>query len=282
MNEQLFCVNGIEYAAESFGNPEHSAILLIMGAQASMVWWDVDFCQRLAAKGYFVIRYDNRDVGRTTHYEPGHPAYTFEDMADDAIRVLDHFGIARAHVVGISMGGLLTQILALRHPERVLTITLLATSNFAPDLPPMEEKVIQYFSQAAGIDWTKEEAVIAFTVGKWKVLAGSKHPFEEKRIHDLAVEEVKKSRNIASMNNHGLVTGGESYLVRTGEIDVPTLVIHGTEDPIIPYAHGVALAKAIGKAELLTLEGTGHELHQKDWDCIIEAISKHSIKHKST
>ncbi|WP_411501564.1 alpha/beta fold hydrolase [Brevibacillus centrosporus] len=261
MNEQLFCVNGIEYAAESFGNPEHSAILLIMGAQASMVWWDVDFCQRLAAKGYFVIRYDNRD---------------------NAIRVLDQFGIARAHVIGISMGGLLTQILALQHPERVLTITLLATTNFAPDLPPMEEKVIQYFTQAAEIDWTKEEVVIAFTVGKWKVLAGSKHPFEEKRINELAVEEVKRSQNIASMNNHGLVTGGESYLVRTGEIDVPTLVIHGTEDPIIPYAHGVALAQAIGKAELLTLEGTGHELHQKDWVCIIEAISKHSIKHRNT
>ncbi|RNB70634.1 hypothetical protein EDM55_11640 [Brevibacillus centrosporus] len=137
------------------------------------------------------------------------------------------------------------------HVLRVLTITLLATTNFAPDLPPMEEKVIQYFTQAAEIDWTKEEVVIAFTVGKWKVLAGSKHPFEEKRINELAVEEVKRSQNIASMNNHGLVTGGESYLVRTGEIDVPTLVIHGTEDPIIPYAHGVALAQRLVRLNCL-------------------------------
>lgn len=276
MSEQLFKGNGIELCAETFGNPEHPAILLIMGAQASMVWWERDFCQRLAAKGRYIIRFDNRDVGRSAISEPGNPEYTFEDMADDAIHILDHFGIERAHVAGISMGGMLTQILALRHPERVVTVSLLSTSNFAPDLPPMEEKVMDYFSNAAAIDWTNEASVIAFTVGKWKVLAGSKHTFDEKRIYDLAEEEVKRSRNMASMNNHGLVTGGESYLVRTGDINVPALVIHGTEDPIIPYEHGVALARAIPGSVLLTLEGTGHELHHEDWDVIIDAISKHT------
>ncbi|WP_028608866.1 alpha/beta fold hydrolase [Paenibacillus harenae] len=276
MSEQLFEVNGIELCAESFGNPEHPAILLIMGAQASMVWWEEDFCRRLAAKGYFNIRYDNRDVGRSVTYEPGNPEYTFEDMADDATRILDHFGIAQAHIVGISMGGMLTQILALRHPERVLTVSLLSTSNFAPGLPPMEDKIMDYFSKAAATDWRNVAAVITFTVGKWEILAGSKHPFDEKRIYDLAAEEVKRSRNMASMNNHGMVTGGETYLVRTGDIDVPALVIHGTEDPIIPYEHGVALARAIPKAVLLTLEGTGHELHHKDWDTIIDAISNHT------
>jgi pimeloyl-ACP methyl ester carboxylesterase len=104
MSEQLFKVNGIELCAESFGNPEHPAILMIMGAQASMVWWEKDFCRRLAAKGHFIIRYDNRDVGRSVTYEPGNPEYTFEDMTDDAIHILDHFGIAQAHIVGISMG----------------------------------------------------------------------------------------------------------------------------------------------------------------------------------
>lgn len=276
MSEQLFKVNGIELCAESFGNPEHPAILLIMGAQASMVWWEKDFCRRLAAKGRYIIRYDNRDVGRSVTYEPGNPEYTFEDMTDDAIHILDHFGIAQAHIAGISMGGMLTQILALRHPERVLTVSLLSTSNFAPDLPLMEDKVMDYFSNAATTDWTNDAVVIAFTVGKWKVLAGSKHPFDEKRIYDLAAEEVKRSRNMASMNNHGMVTGGEFYLARTGDIDVPALVIHGTEDPIIPYEHGVALACAIPEAVLLPLEGTGHELHNEDWDTIIDAISNHT------
>ncbi|NOU88676.1 alpha/beta fold hydrolase [Paenibacillus sp. LMG 31460] len=276
MSEQLFKVHGIELCAESFGNQEHPAILLIMGAQASMIWWEKDFCQNLADKGHFVIRYDNRDVGRSTTYELGNPGYSFEDMADDAICILDHFGIAQAHIVGISIGGMLTQILALRYPERVLTISLLATSNFAPDLPPMEDKVMEYFSNAAAIDWTNEVEVIAFTVGKWKVLAGSKHLFDEKKIYDLAAEEVKRSRNMASMNNHGMVMGGETYLSRISDIGVPVLVIHGTEDPIIPYEHGVALASSIPGAILLTLEGAGHELHQNDWDTIIKAISNHS------
>ncbi|SFD74057.1 Pimeloyl-ACP methyl ester carboxylesterase [Paenibacillus catalpae] len=276
MSEQLFQVNGIELCAESFGNPDHPAVLLIMGAQASMIWWEKDFCQRLAAKGLYIIRFDNRDVGRSTCYEPGNPGYSFEDMADDAIHVLDYFGILKAHIVGISMGGMLTQILALRHQDRVLTVTLLSTSNFAPDLPPMEEKVMEYFSNAAAIDWTNKASVIAFTVGKWKVLAGSKHPFDEGRIYDLAKEEMNRSRNMASMNNHGLLAGGESYLVRTSCIDAPALVIHGTEDPIIPFEHGAALARMIPKASLLTLEGTGHELHREDWDVIVNAIFNHT------
>lgn len=135
MNERLIKVNGIEICTDSFGIQGNPAILLIMGAQSSMIWWEEEFCRRLADTGRFVIRYDNRDVGRSTTYEPGQPGYTFEDMADDAVRVLDAYKIQQAHIVGLSMGGMLTQMIALRHPERVLTITLLSTSNFAPDLP---------------------------------------------------------------------------------------------------------------------------------------------------
>lgn len=276
MSEQLLQVNGIEICSESFGNPANPVVLLIMGAQSSMVWWEVEFCQRLAETGRYVIRYDNRDVGRSTTYEPGHPGYTFEDMADDAIHVLDAYGIEQAHIVGMSMGGMLTQIMALRHPHRVLTITLLSTSNFAPDLPPMEEKVVAFFADSGAIDWTNEEAVIQFTVDKWRILVGSKHPLDEVRICNLAKEEVERSNDMASMNNHGLITGGETYLVKTGEISAPALVIHGTEDPIIPYEHGIALAHAIPGAGLLTLEGTGHELHVDDWDIIIDAITNHT------
>lgn len=277
MSKHVFTtINGIEICTESFGNPGNPAILLIMGAQASMVWWEEEFCRRLADKVRFVIRYDNRDVGRSTTYELGNPGYTFDDMADDAVHILDEYGIEQAHIVGISMGGMLTQIIALRHSRRVLSVSLISTSNFAPELPPMEEKVMNYFTNAGATDWANEESVVEFTVGKWKVLAGSKHPFDEKRIYNLAKEEVERSNNIASMNNHGILTGGESYLVRTGEIDVPVLVIHGTEDPIIPYEHGIALANAIPGAVLLTLEGTGHEVHYDDWDTIIDAISKHT------
>ncbi|OOC61510.1 alpha/beta fold hydrolase [Paenibacillus ihbetae] len=276
MNERLIKVNGIEICTDSFGLQGNPAILLIMGAQSSMIWWEEEFCRRLADTGRFVIRYDNRDVGRSTTYEPGQPGYTFEDMADDAVRVLDAYKIQQAHIVGLSMGGMLTQMIALRHPERVLTITLLSTSNFAPDLPPMEERIMDFFSNVGAIDWNNEQSVVEFAIDRSRILVGSKHPFDEKKVYHLAQEEIKRSKNIASIHNHGMLTGGESYLSRTGEINVPALVIHGTEDPIIPYEHGKNLANEIPGAVLLTLEGTGHELHYGDWDIIIDSISNHT------
>ncbi|WP_276356092.1 alpha/beta fold hydrolase [Cohnella caldifontis] len=276
MNERFIKWDGIEICADSFGESMNPAILLIMGAQSSMIWWDEEFCRRLADGGRFVIRYDNRDVGRSTTYAPGQPGYTFEDMADDAVRVLDAYQIEQAHIVGMSMGGMLTQMIALRHPERVLTITLLSTSNFAPHLPPMEERIMDFFSNMGVIDWTDEQSVVRFAIDRSRILAGSKHSFQEEKMGSLAKKELARSRNIASMTNHALVTGGETYLARTSEIQVPALVIHGTEDPIIPYEHGIYLANVIPGSALLALEGTGHELHDGDWNVVIDAIIQHT------
>lgn len=276
MNERFINADGINICTDSFGDPVNPAILLIMGAQSSMIWWEEEFCQRLSDTGRFIIRYDNRDVGRTTTYEPGQPDYTFEDMADDAIRVLDAYKMEKAHILGMSMGGMLTQMIALRHPERVLTITLLSTSNFAPHLPPMEEKIMDFFSKMGVIDWSNEHSVTEFAVERSRILAGSKHLFDENKVGILAKREFARSNNIASMSNHGLIAGGESYLARTSAINVPTLVIHGTEDPIIPYEHGENLANEIPGAVLLTLVGTGHELHYDDWGLVIDSISKHT------
>ncbi|UNK18284.1 alpha/beta fold hydrolase [Paenibacillus sp. N3/727] len=275
MKKQRIESNGIHIYTESFGNSSDPAVLLIMGAQSSMIWWEKEFCQRLGDTGQFVIRYDNRDVGRSTTYEPGHPEYTFEDMADDAIHILDAYAIEKAHIVGMSMGGMLTQMIALRHPDRVSAITLIMTSNFASHLPEIEEKVMKYFVENAAIDLSDKQAFIQFTIGKWNVLTGRKYPFDEERIARLAEEEWAHSDNAASLNNHGLIAGGESYLGRTAEISIPTQVIHGTDDPIIPYAHGVHLADVIPGASLTTLEGIGHELPREVWDTIIEVITKH-------
>lgn len=276
MTHKLIASNGAMICTESFGNPAHPAVLLIMGAQSSLLWWEEAFCHYLADEGRFVIRYDNRDTGLSTTYEPGKPDYTFEDMADDAIQVLDGYGIEQAHIVGMSMGGMLTQMIALRHKSRVRTITLLATSNFAPHLPPMEERVMDYFVNSGQLDWTDTRAVIDFNIGKSRLLSGSKNPFDLPRVTQLAEEEAKRSARMESINNHALVAGGEHYLARTSEIDVPALIIHGTEDPIIPYPHALHLADIIPGSRLLTLEGTGHELHHHDWDAIIEAIKTHT------
>ncbi|EJL26187.1 alpha/beta fold hydrolase [Brevibacillus sp. BC25] len=276
MAEQILKVNGVEICAESFGKPTDPAILLIMGAQMSMLWWEEEFCQRIADAGRFVIRFDNRDVGRSTTYEVGQPGYAFEDMADDAVHILDAFGVQQSHIVGMSMGGLLTQFIALRHPERVRTITLHATSNFAPDLPPIDEKLMEFFSNMGEINWEDEQEVLAAAVASSKVLIGSKHPFDEARVRELAQIDIARSNHYASKNNHAFVTTSETYLMRTGEIAVPALVIHGTEDLLIPFAHALHLANTIPGAVLLTLEGTGHELPRGDWDVVIEAILKHT------
>ncbi|MFF2157372.1 alpha/beta fold hydrolase [Paenibacillus chitinolyticus] len=279
MSERMIRVKDIELCTESFGNPAHPAVLLIMGATASMVWWEENFCRLLAEKGFFVIRYDNRDTGRSASYEPGRPGYTFEDMADDAIAVLDAYGVKKAHFAGMSMGGLLVQIIALRHPDRVQGISLVCTMYFGPgweELPQMESKVEDFFNSMGETDWSDPQTLLRNAVDKWRILAGSKHPFDEERITALAERDIGRALNYSSSFNHSYVTGGESYLGRYGEIQTPALVIHGTEDPIIPYAHGEALRDSIPGAELLTLEGIGHELPEAEWPAIIGGIAKYA------
>jgi pimeloyl-ACP methyl ester carboxylesterase len=279
MGEAMVRANGVEICTEDFGSPSDPALLLIMGATASMVWWPDDFCHLLAAGGRHVIRYDNRDTGRSITYPPGRPDYSMEDLAADARGVLDAWRIGRAHIAGMSLGGMIAQLLALRDPERVASLALLMTGAVAPDdpdLPPMDEKVLAYHRTAARLDWSQDDAVIDFMVGGWRLLTGSGHAFEDAPIRAIATRELHRSASLPSMFNHALLTGGERWYGRLGEIAAPTLVIHGTDDPVLPYPHGIALTNAIPGARLLTLPGTGHELHSADWETIAQAILTHT------
>jgi pimeloyl-ACP methyl ester carboxylesterase len=281
MSEKLYKINGVELCTESFGNPQNPAILLIMGAMCSMVYWDEQFCQQLADTGRFVIRYDNRDVGRSTVYEPGISHYTVNDMADDAFGVLDAYGIDRAHLVGLSLGGMIAQIMAVKFPQRVLTLTLIATSIFGDDdvdrgLPPMDERILEYHASGAALDWSDEEAVADYLVAGSALLCGSRHTFDKMRAYKQVRAEIKRANNLLSMFNHALLKGDRFYEGKLKGIRIPALVIHGTEDTILPYAHGLALAAEFPHASLLTLEGTGHEIHSDDWSTIINAISQHT------
>lgn len=157
MTEKIFKINEIDICTESFGNPKNPAILLIMGATCSMVYWDEEFCEQLANTGKFVIRFDNRDVGRSVAYEPGTSNYSVTDMAEDAIGVLDSYHIDKAHLFGMSLGGMIAQIAAVKHPERILTLTLLATSvigsdNNTRDLPPMDERILTHHANGTHLD----------------------------------------------------------------------------------------------------------------------------------
>lgn len=279
MPEKTVRANGVEICTEDFGDSSSPTLLLIMGATASMLWWPDDLCRRLAGDGRHVIRYDNRDTGRSITYAPGRPEYSMEDLADDAAGVLEAWQVDRAHIVGMSLGGMIAQLLALQHPDRVASLTLMMTGLVGPDdpdLPPMDEKVLAYHRAGAEVDWSQEGPAVDFMVGGWRLLTGTGHAFEEAPIRAIATREVRRSTSLLSMFNHALLTGGERWHGRIGEIDVPTLVIHGTDDPVLPYPHGIALARAIPGARLLTLQGSGHELHPADWEAIAEAILQHT------
>ncbi|SFS42769.1 alpha/beta fold hydrolase [Marininema halotolerans] len=285
MNEKMIKNKNVYLCTESFGNPNNPAILLIMGATASMIWWDEQFCKQLAEAGHYVIRFDNRDVGRSTTYEPGTLNYTVRDMAEDAIGVLHAYHIEQAHIVGMSLGGMIAQVIALTHPQMVLSLTLLMTSIFATDnhdhhdLPPIDEKIIAHHTKGATINWSDKEATVQYLADGWTLLSGSRYPFDKQRAYDLARLEVNRAENLPSMFNHGLLQEDTSFTGKLSDIAVPTLVIHGTDDPVLPTEHGIALAKGIPQSTLTMLEGVGHEIPPDEWESIIRTITKQTLSH---
>ncbi len=275
MTEKLVASSDATICTEAFGEPDDPSVLMIMGAMASMLWWPVELCEGLARAGRFVIRYDNRDTGRSTTYEPGRPTYTIDDLVDDAIAVLDGYGVDRAHLVGMSLGGMIAQLVALAHPSRVAGVTAISTSKLDEpdfDLPGADPEYLEHAAAFEDLDWTDAEALAELLVRDARQVAGSRHPFDERAARALVRRDLRRTTNPPSLVNHGMLTGGEGPGRRSGEIDAPFLVIHGTADPIFPYPHGVALAEAVPGARLVTLEGGGHELHQRDGDRILEAI----------
>src|SRR3954469_10472194 len=182
MSERMIEADGVRICAEAFGDAADPPLLLVMGMGASMLWWDDGFCAALAAGGRFVVRYDHRDTGRSTACPPGCPDYAGPDLVADAARVLDGHGLARAHVVGVSMGGALAQLLALDRPERVASLVLLSTSPAGPgdDLPPMAEPYRTFMAEAH-VDWSDRASIAAYHVAETRALTGER-PFDEARV----------------------------------------------------------------------------------------------------
>jgi pimeloyl-ACP methyl ester carboxylesterase len=274
-------VNGVDLCVETFGSPTEPAILLVMGAGASMDWWHDDFCARLAAGPRYVIRYDHRDTGQSTSYPPGEPGYTGDDLVADAAAIIAVLGLRRAHVVGQSAGGALAQVLALDHPERVASLTLVATSPAGPepDLPAMSDEASAAFAAIAEPDWSDRAAVIEYLTEQWRAGASRSRPFDAEGTRALSARVVDRTANMeSSMKNAYAAEGTDRWRERLGGLDVPTRVVHGTEDPLFPLGHGEALAREIPGAELLILEGGGHELDRRDWDVVVPAILAHTSR----
>jgi pimeloyl-ACP methyl ester carboxylesterase len=277
--EQLLNVNGVELCAEAFGDPTDPTILLVMGSAGSMDWWETEFCERLAAGQRRVVRYDLRDTGRSVTYEPGAPTYSGADLVADIIGVLDAHGVERGHLIGESMGGALVQVAALDHPDRVASLTLIATSPAgpAPDLPPMTDEASARFAAITTPDWSDRRAVADYIVASARACASPTASFDESAARELAAMVIDRSVDVeASFTNHYLIDSTPPWRDRLGQLAAPTLVIHGTDDSVLPLGHGQALADEIPGAQLLILDEVGHEHPRRAWDRIVPAVLAHT------
>jgi pimeloyl-ACP methyl ester carboxylesterase len=286
MNEQFADVGPVTLCYETFGDPTDPAILLIMGLGTQMIAWHEDFCRRLVDRGFFVIRYDNRDCGRSTSMEGApittrelitkrvkSPPYTLAEMADDAVGLLDHLGIEKAHIAGASMGGMIGQHVAMRYPARVLSLTSIMSTTGGRLVGQPKMAVIPLFlSRPSG----GREDYIELAVKLFRAI-GSKKGFDEDNIRELAGASWDRGINSAGYGRQlAAITADGNRSKRLSRINVPTLVIHGNDDRLISPSGGRATARAIPGAKLLKVDDMGHDLPRPVWPKLIDAITVHA------
>jgi len=260
--------NGIEIEYETFGDPKAQPMLLIGGLGSQLLSWDEDFCALLAGHGFHVIRFDNRDSGLSTWVDD---AYTLDDMAADAAGLLDALGIPAAHVVGASMGGFIAQLVALNHPDRVLTLTSIMSG-------PNGDDQVQPTTEGSGVLMapapdTREERI---AMGVWarQALLGPADPFDEPHERARVTRAVDRAYHPAGFGRQlGAVIVARGRLERLGSVSVPTLVIHGDADILVPVENGRRVAAAVPGARLMEIEGMGHDLPRRVWSQVADAIA---------
>jgi pimeloyl-ACP methyl ester carboxylesterase len=287
--------NGIQIEYDTFGDSSSAPLLLIIGLGAQMIDWDEDLCEQLAGKGLYVIRFDNRDVGLSTKFEEaGIPdimaafgasmqgeaieaPYTLDDMADDAVGLLDALGIEKAHFCGMSMGGMIAQTSAIRHPSRVSSLISIYSTTGNPELPQPKPEAMEVLITPAP---EEREAYIEHLVKGFRTIAGPGFPLDEEWIRKLAGRRYDRAfypqgmvRQLVGVLAHG------NRKPALASLQIPTLVIHGSDDPLVPVECGKDTAEAIPGAELIIIEGMGHDLpHEGAWYQIIDAIVAHTGK----
>ncbi|EFG7434161.1 MULTISPECIES: macrolide hydrolase EstT [Gammaproteobacteria] len=277
MKDKIITANNISLYTESFGFEYNPTILLVAGATVSMLYWDTKFCQKLAEKGFFVIRYDNRDVGKSTFYELGKSTYDIVDLTNDAISILDGYNIEQAHFLGMSLGGLICQIAAIKYPDKVKSLILLSTGPWGdsnPNIPEMDTRILDFHRKSETVDWENEDSVVNYMIEGSALMSGRKQ-FDKLKCENLIRAEFNRANNYISMFNHATLQGGEEYWNRLDEIKQPTLIIHGTDDLIWHFKNTDVLLERIEKSKLVILKKTGHELHFEDWNTIINGITNH-------
>ena len=285
--------NGIDIAFETFGEKDGSPLILIMGLGSQMVLWDDEFCRLLAAGGYRVIRFDNRDIGLSTKLDwmqvpdptavaaalqrgevPALP-YPLEDMATDTADLLTKLGYERAHIVGESMGGMIGQIMAIRFPERLRSLTSIMSSTGNPSLPLPKPEVLEILSTPFPSD---HDGFVESFVRAFKILSGPAMPLNETLAMKWADQSYERGLNPAGVaRQFAAIMAAGDRTEKLKSIGVPTLVIHGEEDPLLPVECGLATAGAIPDSRLTIIQGMGHALPEDVWPQIIAEITRHAI-----
>ena len=285
-------VGAIDLCYETFGDPSRPALLLIMGLGTQMIAWDDVFCRQLADRGYFVIRFDNRDIGKSTwldHEDVPNPMalfakaaiglkpkvpYTLKDMAADSVGLLDHLGIARAHVVGASMGGMIGQEMAIDHADRMLSLTSIMSTTGDSKLPSAKPEATSLLLAKPA---ENEQQFLAFFKILMTTLRAGDYPEDEALDEARGRAAWKRGYHPAGSARQlaAIIASGNRTKALAG-VTVPTLVIHGRPDPLVPVEGGIATANAIPGAKLLIIERMGHALPLSTWGEVIDAIAGHA------
>jgi pimeloyl-ACP methyl ester carboxylesterase len=276
---------GIRIAYETFGDRADPPVLLVMGLGAQLLAWREGFCQALVERGHFVVRYDNRDVGLSTHLDdapppdfaallrgdPASAAYDLSDMADDAVRLLDHLGLPAVHVVGASLGGMIAQTLALDHPERVRSLTSIMSTTGDRAVGQATEAAMAVLLAPPAPD---RAAAVERSVASSRVLGSPGYPADPDEVRRHAGEAWDRDHDPAGAPRQlaAIYVSGDRT-ARLAGLAVPTLVVHGAADALIDVSGGRATAEAVPGAELLVLEGMGHDLPEALWPQVADAIS---------
>ena len=293
MTTQQTTANGITITFEDKGPRDAPVILLVMGLGGQLTLWPDEFVDALNAHGFRTIRYDNRDVGLSTRFDgagvpnlkwmfvkmmlrlPVRPAYRLADMAADGVALLDHLGIDRAHIVGVSMGGMISQHIAARYPERLLSLTSIMSSSGNPKLPRANKEAMAVLANRPMSG--DPEDMIAYSVRAARVIGSPAYPAEEERLQRRVRGDFERGwypQGVARQMAAIVADGDRRALLKT--ITAPTLVVHGEADPLVPLAAGKDTAANIPGARLLTIPGMGHDLPLALVDTLADAVAGHA------
>ncbi|MBA4794164.1 alpha/beta fold hydrolase [Phenylobacterium sp.] len=265
--------NGIEIEYETFGPDDAPAVLLINGLGSQMTRWPAPFCEKLVARGFRAIRFDNRDVGLSTWFQSG-DRYTLSDMAADAVGLLDHLKVGRAHIVGVSMGGMIAQTVAIEHPDRVLSLTSIMSATGAPGTLDSTPEAAAVLNTPAPDPAADEEAFVAHGVRNARVIGSPAYPWADAPLRERVLSDMRRAFNPKGVQRQrGAIGASGDRTEKLKTLKVPTVVVHGEADPLVPLAGGQATAAAIPGAELRIIPGMGHDLPEALYDTFIDAIA---------